>query len=49
MKKEKTESYRKVSFKSVITIVLCLCCIAAFVFAGVSLNETEARADEEAV
>ena len=49
MKKEKTESYRRISFKSVITIVLCLCCIAAFVFAGVSRNEIDARAEEETV
>ncbi len=49
MKKEKTEGYRKISFKKAITLVLCLCCVAAFAFAGASLNKTAARADEELV
>lgn len=44
MKKEKTEGYRKISFKKAITLVLCLCCVAAFVFAGVNISQT-AKAD----
>lgn len=48
MKKEKTESYRKISFKSVITFVLCLCCVAAFIFAGANVSQT-AKADGETV
>ncbi len=49
MKKEKTESYRKISFKSVITFVLSLCCVAAFAFAGVNISKIDAKADEETV
>lgn len=48
MKKEKTEGYRKITFKNAITLLLCLCCIAAFVFAGVNISQT-AKADEGTV
>ena len=48
MKKEKNEGYRKITFKNAITLLLCLCCIAAFVFAGVNISQT-AKADGETV